>query len=1550
MGRQIKETVQGTYTFEKVVPIEAEMRGAIPSITPPSNFNDGGPKIGLKRWKKVGYKFNPFTDEVEQPQLILVNRRLKKICEIINFSNFRLTLKELNQANEISFTVYKELNGVEQPAYDRIADLGVVYVNGEFFEIGITNQEDAAIKKNVVGVSLGYAELSQIITSVQINTDDDLIRKDLDKYRERFDCGTIFYNPVQIGDTEEVAEWRNLTSMLERIMSQAPHYQIGTVDETLRNVKRTFSWEDTDIVSILNSIGEEVGCVFDIVVEYDTNGNAVRKVNAYDLCYCKYCWNQVRGLNEEFETSGDTYRNIENGVCLNCKDTVDINDGHTRTGGEDIVDIGFNTGIFLSTENLADDITIDGNKDGIKTSFKIVGGDDFMTDTLQGLNPSGVNRIMLFPPYMMKNFSPDLYDNYTKYRQVLSTAEKPYEDLVKIEYNLRDIWLYLKDGRMPVFDEPIVDVETAFLEIARKIGNEFYNNYYIDSKINESEYAIKSAVSKMIKTFAPRGFAVKVETTSVNKIGHDFYGTIKLYSTSKKDECITLEKDTSGVRILKGENNQPYSGEHAGELESFIRNIRFKFGDPDSSDFKGYIESCCASLLSKNDLEYTNEKEKDWSQYSYERLKNWYDGYAACLDTLHSMYKSAETNFAQNTVNDMITMYANIQKCIEVQMNIVKNQLYAIGTFLGEYDSMFLDSNNQLIPYTYFSDQETYFNNGNKFGTDKETINTLDDVDRGDKVVSNLEFTPCCNIGNYPFKCKKCGSSNVRRLVDDKVHCRNCGNIDESKMITYRTMTQEVIDFYNDFNNYISSLGIELGTVIGDISGVKNELIANGISIMGIKKSVQKLLNIHNYLDKSLYDELMSFVREQVYQNQNYISEGLTNEELIQQALELQAKAKRELSKACMPQYSITTTVGSIVALEPYEYMGDTYNVDLANFAINNYIHVRFDDDIYKMRVSSIELSYPMSDKITVSFTNAERYINGYSSDVASILANAQSMATSFDAVANQSEKGMEANNLFDKIKQQGLDTSLMAVNGGRNQQVLIDDHGILLRELNEYTDKYDPHQTKMISNNIVMTDDNWSSAKLAIGLTLNPAWTEAKILGDSECIRRNIPTVSQIEGSGTKYLYGVYADAIVADLVVSKHMRRIGNGNGDDCTVDIDANGINIAKGYLDIHDGKGNRAIINPCGIVPSSTRIGDSVVKEVSPNYIFYASSSKPPEGYSESEFAKNAAGAYDVFHIDIDGNAYFAGEIQARKGHIANWKIETDCIHTDNNSASFVSVKNQASYQGAYFGKYGLRIGNNFSVDEYGNVCGNDVYFTNGYFSGNGEFTGYIKANSGWIGNCEITEDGDIFAANAYLKGKIKATEGFIGAFEINDGAIIGGLNRTGNVAKIHTEGHSSFANPDPTSGEGYYIGPEGLCIGNFYIQTGGSTKGIMAMPKLRVVPFKNDYGDVPGYIQFIGSKKAQGHEIYSPDNWEEGVGWGDDLYITYTFLGDPNAKKGIGKAAYNCLEIRNSLDNKSGFSSEEIGKLGKLRCYDVIVGNKSLKEILIGLGYKGGWEK
>ena len=103
---------------------------------------------------------------------------------------------------------------------------------------------------------------------------------------------------------------------------------------------------------------------------------------------------------------------------------------------------------------------------------------------------------------------------------------------------------------------------------------------------------------------------------------------------------------------------------------------------------------------------------------------------------------------------------------------------------------------------------------------------------------------------------------------------------------------------------------------------------------------------------------------------------------------------------------------------------------------------------------------------------------------------------------------------------------------------------------------------------------------------------------------------------------------------------------------------------------------------------------------------------------------------------------SGSLLAQKGRIANWIIKKDCISSvvDDEDSLFYSGSNsnlgKTATKGMYFGKDGLRLGENFHVSRNGNL-----------YAKNGQFAGRIHAKSGLI-------DEDVVVKGTVTAGQVQ----------------------------------------------------------------------------------------------------------------------------------------------------------------------------------------------------
>lgn len=311
----------------------------------------------------------------------------------------------------------------------------------------------------------------------------------------------------------------------------------------------------------------------------------------------------------------------------------------------------------------------------------------------------------------------------------------------------------------------------------------------------------------------------------------------------------------------------------------------------------------------------------------------------------------------------------------------------------------------------------------------------------------------------------------------------------------------------------------------------------------------QNSLDIERFLGATLWQELCSYRREQVYNNSNFISDGLENDELFERALEFIDLAKEELYKASTYQYSITASLKNLLAMQEFRSIID-------NFSVGSWLHLKVNDNLYKLRLISYTIDYSKFNDIEVEFSDVLQ-VRKDKTDIASILNQASSLASSYDTVLYQAVKTKTNTQFIEDWVNKGLDaTNVMITNNMENQEVIFDKHGILCRQYSDITNGYSPEQVKIIHKGLYYTNNNWQSVKTGIGnfIYYDPATGEYK--------------------NG----YGVIADTIVANIILGSKVGIYNKNNSitlNQSGLTITANGTNGNKDLLCIQNDDGNGTI---------------------------------------------------------------------------------------------------------------------------------------------------------------------------------------------------------------------------------------------------------------------------------------------------------------------------------------------------------------------------------------
>ena len=567
----------------------------------------------------------------EAPTIILANRNGNKLGQLkVNEDSIEL-INKFNDASEISFTINKYIDEELTPLWEKVVDFKLVYCKewDMWFEIKLDLDESTDTVKTVYCTQLGQAELSQImLNNIEINTEDDIARDD--------------YKISILWD-----ENNPKASILDRLLEKAPHYSIVYVDDTIKHIQRSFSFDGISIYDAFQEIAEEIGCLFVYHSNSDKNGKIQRTISVYDLQQnCNSC-----GHRGEFTDK-----------CPKC-DSTDIKQGY----GEDTL-------IFVTSDELASEgIQFTTDTDSVKNCFKLEGGDDLMTATIRNCNPNGTDYIWYFSDAVKEDMSKELvnklnsydglykdyYNNYEskldtdlvneysslveKYKsfyntkstclncdyeavfegncpqcnsanilsgknlQSIPTTIKGYSSLMNACYNAIDLALYLKSGLMPTIEMS----ETTAEEQASLLTTSALSPVAVNTQNVEaiSLATANSAVLSMAKIIVKSTYKVEVKTSvlSDDKIWEGNF-IITNYSD---------ENDTAETQIVKVTVNN--------DSETFIKQkIEKALNKEDVDDYS------ISGLFEKEYDVFCAELKK----YALNPLKSFYDACDACLNIL----------------------------------------------------------------------------------------------------------------------------------------------------------------------------------------------------------------------------------------------------------------------------------------------------------------------------------------------------------------------------------------------------------------------------------------------------------------------------------------------------------------------------------------------------------------------------------------------------------------------------------------------------------------------------------------------------------------------------------------------------------------------------------------------------------------------------------------------------------------------------------------------------------------------------------------------------
>lgn len=596
----------------------------------------------------VRIKFDS-THNVIPPTFALATRSGHKLGAIpaVNIS----MADAFNANSDLEFQVYKENNGKIYDKWDKITDFKLCWCKewDIWFEMYVEMQDENETIKNVSCVSLGEAELSQVILyGIEVNTEDDILRDDYEP--------TILYNSD-----------KPKASLLDRLLEKAPHYSIGYVDANIAKIQRTFSFDGSDLYSALQEVAEEIDCLIVIDSGSNEDGSIRRIINVYDLeSFCLEC-----GHRDNFS-----------GKCPKCG-----SDNVLHGYGED-------TTILVSKENLADEVTLRTDTDSVKNCFRLEAGDELMTATVMSCNPNGSQYIWYLSDAVKDDMSEELvgrlneYDDtyeyyqneyvasltkelitkynelvtkYRKYNEDLHTVPESivgYPELMNAYYDTIDLYLLLNNTLMP---SPELSDTTAE-EQAALLDSNTLSPVAVQDLSRCSSSTASSAVLAMAKTIVDPRYQVKVK----NGVLEDGVWTGNFTITNYSDDTDTADSAMANVAI-----NDDY--------EEFVRQKLDKVLNSTANDEKAYD---ITSLFKLSLDDFTAEIKR----YGLVSLNTFCDACQSCLDILIEQGIADNETWANQTPNLYTSLYVPYYDKLMAMQDEIKVRESEIAIIVGVYD------------------------------------------------------------------------------------------------------------------------------------------------------------------------------------------------------------------------------------------------------------------------------------------------------------------------------------------------------------------------------------------------------------------------------------------------------------------------------------------------------------------------------------------------------------------------------------------------------------------------------------------------------------------------------------------------------------------------------------------------------------------------------------------------------------------------------------------------------------------------------------------------
>ena len=625
---------------------------------------------------------NVLTNTFRKPNVYLCESDKTKICKL-ETSNMQASLK-FNSYSELSFEVGRTYNDnftgetKVNPFYDKIEALRLAYLEDfGYFEIQGPELIGDGIKesKSIKTYSLEYTLSQKYLEDFYINTGEVNSQEVINAENEDSIVPIILYN-----------ETNPKLSLLNLALEKTYGWTIGHVDPQLKTLSRQF---EIDRQSVYDFLMNEVCEKFNCYIVFDTINNTINvyaesptakfigdgTATTFTIGSLDNTFSEVKTVSiDGYKTTKWNY-NIVDGVGTLVLDDIPEEGAMIEIVG---VDSTWETDVFITFDNLSQEINVNYDADSIKTVLTVTYGEDNdIRETNLGL-PYLVDLSYYCTPEWLGQ---DLYDAWGIYQEKCNSNQGDYTE--NIQHMLECLNnIDFEENRLSLgYAKATVGEDTVGTYYVR--GGTFPNYYYTEVSLPE-EYNVNTTYYST-KT-------CNLEDTSKGNVAH-LYEALKKYFMNVED----WKKDLDALS-----EEFDFMGDNAiSDLSSYLASKTNKIDNSEIESRLGGFFEIMWNEVGKNPL-----KQMFYEPYKQIQITNLEEGWSDKDDANYGNYytvvlllESIEAAIAvrDDKINEYQSEYdiyqkanASISEELLMTNNFSTGQLIRLNAFLRE-DELHLD-------------------------------------------------------------------------------------------------------------------------------------------------------------------------------------------------------------------------------------------------------------------------------------------------------------------------------------------------------------------------------------------------------------------------------------------------------------------------------------------------------------------------------------------------------------------------------------------------------------------------------------------------------------------------------------------------------------------------------------------------------------------------------------------------------------------------------------------------------------------------------------------